>query len=237
MAVGIFRPRGTATPRVSQYHRPRELLVADAAARDRFSSLSCIAEDAFGSWLEGDGDRLYWITGKAGSGKSTLMKFIVNNELCGEYLKCRRGGHPLVLGRFSFWNSGSQDQMSQEGLLQSLLQDVLAQMPRIIPYVFPKRWARCNLFGSDPRPWSSAELVQGFKSLATLAARGSFKVCFFVDRLDEFNGKLEALIDLFRDAIGSPNVKACLSSRPPLGHFRRILPLPPKSHASGSDVR
>ena len=33
----------------------------------------------FVEWLESD-SRLYWITGKAGSGKSTLMKFICQDE-------------------------------------------------------------------------------------------------------------------------------------------------------------
>ena len=37
--------------------------------------------DSFCSWLQAD-DRLYWVNGKPGSGKSTLMKFLTNSPPC-----------------------------------------------------------------------------------------------------------------------------------------------------------
>lgn len=36
----------------------------------------------FVAWLE-EGDGLYWIAGKAGSGKSTLMKYIASHPSTG----------------------------------------------------------------------------------------------------------------------------------------------------------
>ncbi|KAF7555302.1 hypothetical protein G7Z17_g2296 [Cylindrodendrum hubeiense] len=106
----------------------------------------------FESWLQGDNDRLYWITGKAGSGKSTLMKFIVHEDQCLRSLKRWSGNLPLVVTRFYFWNSGSQDQMSQEGLLRSILHDALSQRPQLIPSVLARRWRAFELYGSDKRP-------------------------------------------------------------------------------------
>ncbi|KAH6962652.1 hypothetical protein BKA56DRAFT_679437 [Ilyonectria sp. MPI-CAGE-AT-0026] len=91
----------------------------------------------FGSWLEGDDDHLYWITGKAGSGKSTLMKFIVHENESERLLRKWSGNLPLVITKFYFWNSGSQDQMSQEGLLRKILHDALSQRPQLLPTVCP----------------------------------------------------------------------------------------------------
>jgi hypothetical protein len=168
----------------------------------------------FVSWLETDQDPLYWITGKAGSGKSTLMKFIVHSETCSTHLGVWSGECPLVITRFYFWNSGAEDQQSQEGLLRSILHDALTQRPEEIPRVLPQRWSRMLLWGNDFRALSHAELVEAFNRLVSRAATGAFKLCLFVDGLDEFNGDHQALIDLLKEAIAHPNIKACVSSRP-----------------------
>jgi len=167
----------------------------------------------FVMWLQGDDDPLYWITGKAGSGKSTLMKFVIHHSNCARHLKIWASEWPLVVARFYFWNSGGADQQSQEGLLRSILFDALAQRPSEIPEVFPKRWNRWLLFGNDSRPWTQTEIVEAFRRLVTRAS-DNFKLCLFIDGLDEFNGDHEELIDLFKQAIGLPNVKICVSSRP-----------------------
>jgi hypothetical protein len=168
----------------------------------------------FVSWLETDEDPLYWITGKAGSGKSTLMKFIVHSDACSTHLGVWSGECPLVITRFYFWNSGAEDQQSQEGLLRSILHDALSQRPEEIPRVLPQRWSRMLLWGNDFRALSHAELVEAFNRLVSRAATGAFKLCLFVDGLDEFNGNHQALIDLLKEAIAHPNIKICVSSRP-----------------------
>ncbi|KUJ12838.1 uncharacterized protein LY89DRAFT_699451 [Mollisia scopiformis] len=66
----------------------------------------------FVKWLSNDED-LYWITGKPGSGKSTLHN-----------LMRWSGSKPLVTAGFFFWNSGTVMQMSKMGLLQALLHDL-----------------------------------------------------------------------------------------------------------------
>ncbi|KAF2446746.1 hypothetical protein P171DRAFT_383558, partial [Karstenula rhodostoma CBS 690.94] len=146
----------------------------------------------FKEWLEKDGNHIYWITGKAGAGKSTLMKFITQQSRCGPLLRYWAGPMSLVTTRFYFWNSGSHMQMSQEGFLRTILHDALEQRPDMIPTVLPDRWTRIETFGTDAHPW----------------------LCLFIDGLDEFEGDLEALINLFRNLTTSPNVKACLASRP-----------------------
>lgn len=164
------------------------------------------------AWLEGDQD-IYWITGKPGSGKSTFVKFLSKEPRTVYHLQKWAGRTPLVIVRFYFWNSGSVAQMSQIGLLRSLLHDILQKMPQLILKAFPQRWKITKLFGYDTRAWTISELMQAFKAVLR-CCECSFKLCMFVDGLDEFSGSHDELVELFKEVVSYPNVKACLSSRP-----------------------
>ncbi|KAK2060200.1 hypothetical protein LY76DRAFT_625342 [Colletotrichum caudatum] len=84
----------------------------------------------FQKWLESD-ESLYWITGKAGSGKSTLMKFICDGEddehpptatrgRCYPHLSTWANDRPLIIASFYFWASGTEMESSPTGLYMSL---------------------------------------------------------------------------------------------------------------------
>jgi hypothetical protein len=168
--------------------------------------------DNFTEWLQQD-NGLYWITGKAGSGKSTLMKFIYQNRATRKQLQPWAGELPLITASYYFWNSGTTMQKSQMGLLQSLLYESLSQCQNLIPQIFPYRWRSYGTFGDDLRPWTRTELMKGFNRL--LRQDGiSAKFCFFVDGLDEFDGNHSEIVDLFKRVVSSSSVKACISSRP-----------------------
>lgn len=94
----------------------------------------------FRSWLQ-YGAGLYWINGKAGSGKSTLMKHIVSHGKTSVLLKSWAGDSNLCIGEFFFWNSGSMQQRSQSGLFRSLLYKILSQSPELVPIVLPAQWS------------------------------------------------------------------------------------------------
>jgi len=95
----------------------------------------------FRSWLE-SGTGIYWVNGKAGSGKSTLMKYIVNHRDSSSLLRSWAGGLKLCIVYFFFWNSGTSMQCSQAGLFRSLLYSTLSQHPELIPTVLPTHWAK-----------------------------------------------------------------------------------------------
>jgi hypothetical protein len=96
--------------------------------------------DNFVDWLE-YGNGLYWINGKAGSGKSTLMKYICHNSLTCDYLATWAQGKRLCTAEFYFWDLGTSLQKSQIGLFRSLLCEILRQAPTLIPLVVPETWA------------------------------------------------------------------------------------------------
>ena len=92
-------------------------------------------------WLK-QGDGVYWVNGKAGSGKSTLMKHLYDDKRTRRYLATWTGNLRLCLATFFFWNSGSREQKSQPGLLRALLFQLFIQNLDLIPIVLPDLWAK-----------------------------------------------------------------------------------------------
>ncbi|KAI0377709.1 hypothetical protein F5Y04DRAFT_171563 [Hypomontagnella monticulosa] len=167
--------------------------------------------DNFATWLMSN-NQLYWVTGKPGSGKSTLMKYLSDDTRLRTQLKVWRGDKPLYTGRFFFWNSGSALQMSRIGLMQSLLHEIVSQFPDEIPRIFPDRWQYQVYFGYDSRPWSWSEVSGAFKRLVADSSKMFF---FMIDGLDEFDGDCAELASfLLKTASSGNNVKLCIASRP-----------------------
>ncbi|GAB1316808.1 NACHT domain-containing protein [Madurella fahalii] len=177
----------------------------------------------FSTWLESD-ERLYWISGKPGSGKSTLIKFLVSAEETRVRLDKWRPG-TRILSHF-FWAAGTDLQKNIKGMLCSLLyqslwgstsrreefpigdltreneddiEDLLQRFP--------------NLLEKDSiSDWSDTELREViFSHLNNARPR-----CIILDGLDEVSPKdgpfkLLQLIDELRPV---PGVKLCVASRP-----------------------
>ena len=161
----------------------------------------------FLQWLKTD-DGLFWVSGKAGSGKSIT-----------EHPKTRRTlsqwayDQHLITASFYFWHAGTVFQKSQEGLLQSLLYEIFSQCPEMIPDVLPKRW---NLYEpSNPTNghWSREELIKTFTKLSNQPMMLK-RACFFIDGLDEYDGDHKELIRLLQSFSAPKNINICVSSRP-----------------------
>ncbi|OCL14738.1 hypothetical protein AOQ84DRAFT_220108 [Glonium stellatum] len=175
----------------------------------------------FATWLSKE-NGLYWIKGKAGSGKSTLMRYILNHCQTKQCLQEWANGLPLCSASFFFWNSGTLEQKSQHGLLRALLYEVLKQQPQLIPIVLPWAWAKTysthatTLSASNKIHWPLARLMEAFELLVQQTLL-PLRICLFIDGLDEFEGDNEdhrEISELFAKISTSPNVKVCLSSRP-----------------------
>lgn len=83
----------------------------------------------FLEWLERD-QGVYWIAGKAGLGKSTLMEYLGDkNPLVLQALDKWSNFKRLVTASHYFWKAGTPLHKSQEGLLRALLYDILRQCP------------------------------------------------------------------------------------------------------------
>ena len=164
----------------------------------------------FRKWLQ-LGNDIYWISGKAGSGKSVLMNYIAHEPSTKTMLQSWAGTTRLIIAKHFFWNAGSPMQKSQQGLLQSLLREICGQCLELVPIICPFRWKRYHEIGAT---WTRLELLEAFKKLSEQRLL-SLKFCFFVDGVDEYDGEDHThVINVLKSLNTSPSVKICLSSRP-----------------------
>ena len=87
--------------------------------------------DDFSVWLM-SGQGLYWISGKAGSGKSTLMHYICQHDRRLDYLRKWAQDGLLLTPSYFFWAAGSRLQKSVDGLLRSLIYQMLTECPELV---------------------------------------------------------------------------------------------------------
>ncbi|KAH6987851.1 hypothetical protein BKA56DRAFT_281198 [Ilyonectria sp. MPI-CAGE-AT-0026] len=183
---------------------------------------------SFFDWLR-HGHGVYWISGRLGSGKSTLMRYIFEHEKTIKALEEWAGPmRPETCG-FFFWNSGEEDQKSQCGLLRSLIFQIFQRHRDLIQQIMPDVWSvwrsRVNayisakmpqdpiLLSPEPTSWTMAQLKRIFRDLLH-SLQDKTRLCFFIDGLDEYDGDDYDIISLLQEYSGSPNIKLCLSSRP-----------------------
>jgi len=167
--------------------------------------------DSFTEWLK-DGEAMYLVEGKPGSGKSTLMKFIYNNTNLRTILPRSNGPHIFVICHF-FWLAGTELQRSYKGLLANLLfqmvshaddsaiEDVLTTSPN------GSKRALCD--------WSESALEDLFFLLLSTVRISTVILIDGLDELDQ-DDRPSRLVALLKKLTSYPRLKVCVSSRPTL---------------------
>ena len=174
----------------------------------------------FVDWLR-CGEGIFWISGKAGSGKSTLMKYIVDHKSTSEYLGEYAQNSNLCVAAFFFHDRGTQMQKSTHGLLRTILLHILREHRSLIKLAFPEQWAilvantNCGSIELSP---TTEVLVAALKRLAQSACH-EITICLFIDGIDEYDGNDEEIIEILKSILSSfrgssARIKACISSRP-----------------------
>ncbi|KAL2440891.1 hypothetical protein ABEF95_008482 [Exophiala dermatitidis] len=166
--------------------------------------------DSFIDWLE-RGGAIYWINGKAGSGKSTLMKYLKHHSMVQKTLASWAGSTSLITASFFFWYNGNTLQKTQEGLLRSLLYQALENHRELIPLVLSEV---VDVPVRDlAHHWTLPRLKCAFRKLLQ-QKEVPVKLCLLIDGLDEYSGKHAEIAAVFRHAANLNHVKVCVSSRP-----------------------
>jgi DNA-binding ferritin-like protein (Dps family) len=164
--------------------------------------------DSFVDWLE-KGEGIYWINGKAGSGKSTLMNYITTDSHTTDSLNMWAHSSQVLTPKFFFWNAGTDLQKSSLGLLRSLLYQILNRHQEVIPELIK---SQDTVSFDDQMPiWTKKRLES---SLRFVIDKISPRLCFFIDGLDEFDEGEEDMLELIGHLQNKSSVKICLSSRP-----------------------
>ncbi|KAI1418389.1 hypothetical protein F5Y13DRAFT_196189 [Hypoxylon sp. FL1857] len=174
----------------------------------------------FLDWLQRGRDILH-ISGNAGSGKSTLMKFLAHHSRTREELEKWAGNKTLVLADFYFWNSGTKMQMTLPGLYRSILFEVLSHCPELTQEVFRSQWRRLSETTGDTIVESTLfgeeRIEEAFEVLIQKGRHARHRFCFFIDGLDECDGNRlvhEQLAQRLKTWTEGGDVKICASSRP-----------------------
>ena len=89
---------------------------------------------SFPDWLI-SGHGLYWMNGKAGSGKSTLMNYACQHEHTLRLLDRWCDGRTLLTPAYFFWSGGTCLQRSIDGCLRSILWQIIKSCRDLVGYL------------------------------------------------------------------------------------------------------
>lgn len=193
-------------------HLEHIMSVSERAKRRKISM-------GFASFLS-ESKGVFFCCGKAGSGKSTLMKHILGHPDARRQLERWSGDKRLVLISVFFWNSGDDLQMSMEGFYRCLLFQVVQQCPEILPKIFPDgklhKSSNIRSIRGELLPFRFSELEDAIRRLLATSEFPSQRFCFLVDGLDEFKGDSREHVALARllNNWATRDVKIICSARP-----------------------
>lgn len=163
----------------------------------------------FKEWLQSE-DNIYWISGKPGLGKSTLVKFLIDSPATIAALGTWRQG-TKILSHF-FWKAGGGMQNSLKGLWFSLAHQALAANQTFLDTILAS--SEAWKFNNEPSDWSVPELT---RLCLFVFEQLSAPLCIFIDGFDELTESegaselMESIDAIFR--VLRPNVKICLAGR------------------------
>ncbi len=130
------------------------------------------------------------------------MKYLYRDGRLTEFLHCWAGDTPLTCVGFFIWDRGkTMMHKSREGMVRSLLHQILLQHKQLIPVLFPEKWMHGfdMEFDKNVRDWTKpesfltwdwSELFAALKLITSdlfLREQGiTMRLCIFVDGMDEY---------------------------------------------------
>ncbi|KAF4626223.1 hypothetical protein G7Y89_g11938 [Cudoniella acicularis] len=186
-------------------------------------------EGPFLQWLKHESG-IFWVNGKAGAGKSTLMKFIFNDPRTKASLGADTAQYQLIFIGFFFHDRGTILQKSLIGLLKSILYQIVTQCKVLGPIAGGKEWLQIKdwhlensvrLLKRSREPawpeWTRPELLRALTQVLKQIPSQT-NLFLLIDGLDEYEGDKDGLIDFLTDIPPSwsntSRTRLCLSSRP-----------------------
>ncbi|KAK3662957.1 hypothetical protein LTR22_006121 [Elasticomyces elasticus] len=153
----------------------------------------------FEAWLS-SAEKLYWISGVPGSGKSTLMKYLYESPKTRTSLTAWAKQKELLLAAYFFWEVGKVALLkTQEGLLRTLLFQILRQRPDLIAEVYSDLWvlftealpsgqSSLSSFAGSQVSLHVQHLLEKLKAACRSLANHDCCLFLLIDGLDEYEG-------------------------------------------------
>lgn len=157
----------------------------------------------FIEWFSGP-DKTYWISGKPGSGKSTLMKHLSKNL----DTIVSRSDEIWISTSFWFWEAATQPlQRNLQGCIRSLLWQLMQNRcaTKAVNEVLKDK----AVFA-----WSTKRLSDAFRDVVQSLQQKGVHLVIILDGLDESGSDADEILQLFlNSAKRSEMIKLCVSSR------------------------
>lgn len=161
----------------------------------------------------------FFLRGKPGSGKSTLMKYLTEGRgrpKVDHKLRNWAGQKKLVCVSTMFLLHGTPLQRSLEGFYRTFLFELFCQRPKYMDVLFPKRSTRG--FSDDLHSSFRLQTLQeAWERFLSIKDHGSLKICAFIDGLDELEGNSADRLKFARtlkEWAVSDDIKLICSGRP-----------------------
>ena len=170
----------------------------------------------FPDWLqesEKGNDTIFWIRGKAGSGKSTLMKYLLTDHRTLELLQGATSFPWILIGLFF---SNRAVEMTINNVLRHMLYQIIVQNPHMRGIV-GRVYLACEKQGTPQ--WDSFAIKDALKAILR-QRESSCQIALFVDGLDELSSDdIDQLLDVIGQLGAFPDgqivkLKVCIASRP-----------------------
>lgn len=173
--------------------------------------------DSFSEWLQStDSSKQYWLSGKAGCGKSTLMVYLVREGLglrqTQSHLSRWSGSKPQFILSFFLFRA-THNQASVEYLLRSLIYQLLLCLPIMGKLLMAEFLP--SVHGGRIPTWPLSKLKRMLQIAVQTAEDCNFLLV--IDGVDELQDNEQTCSDLVTflcDVQKPDHVKLCLSSRP-----------------------
>lgn len=157
----------------------------------------------FKAWLS-DSDPFFWICGKPGSGKSTLVHYLVRTKQTQDLLE-RSGTNWTIVDFFFDYRAGKTAANNVQGILRKFLLQLCDKFPNVQAKL--ETTHRNRVTEADNLPSLIDTFCETIRSL-------QLRVCLFVDGLDEFEGDFDVLVETLIGVQDRTGTKICLASRP-----------------------
>ncbi|KAI1176639.1 hypothetical protein F4777DRAFT_545378 [Nemania sp. FL0916] len=177
-------------------------------SKAKFSGLEYRQWHNFEYWLRSEHNNTYWISGKLGSGKTTLVKYLTEHPATMKALS-HWAENPVIISHF-FWKAGTVKlQRDIKGCLCSIIYQALELAKVSLGALLLTH--KYILRKTSHTDWSPKEL----RSICLdVLAHYPSPVCIFLDGLDEIciedRSELLEFLEKFR---AIPHIKTCLASR------------------------
>lgn len=177
------------------------------------------ADLGFKAWLQGQDPRpIFWISGKPGSGKSTIMKYALKTEATGHYLR-EHSQTRWILTSYFFHDRGSEIQKTMGGLLCEILYQMLVQRRDLFPFIYPILQDHHAQEGPPGAASFSVEKLRLALFAIARNTRSPLNCCIFIDALDEHLGNHRDLMIFLKDLAcqdwtSNIRLRLCVASRP-----------------------